>query len=618
MRAAGTVEPVGTSPGPLTERFWRTVEVDPVTFRVIGGALKSIAGEMAQILYRMAYSSVIRESEDLGAGLFDVDGREFCESDSTPMHIGSLPAYIRGCNARWRGRYEPDDVIVHNHPFSGSSHSPDYGVLVPIFWQGQHIAFAGCTGHLLDVGGAAPAISIDAIDVYAEGRLLDAVKIESRGVRNEELWRHVMGNVRTGEANAGDVEAMIACCRLGVTRFGELVDRYGIDTVMSSIERWQSLVESRLRAVIEAVPDGTYHAPDGFYDDDGLNHGVPVPLRTSVTVSGSDIVIDLTGSADETPTACNCPFEGSVLPTANYAVRTLFLDEAKTDEFLPQNDGIFRPVSVRAPRGTIFNPTFPRATSGRFPLINRIPDQVNLALAQVLPELVTAGNSASVQGVAYSGVDEHTGNYWVHLEIGEGAYGGRYGRDGIDAVDNLMANTRNAPVEEVELRSPLRCERYELRDHPPAPGRWRGGVGSVRRWRFLVPTMLGANGDSRSDVPRGLFGGADGVSGRLVRNAGRPDAVVLSSRFSGLRFAAGETLDVEVPSGAGYGDPLERDPSAVLADVRDGLYSPDAAREAFGVLLTADGSMLDVDGTAGLRGRRVAEPTTGPVDRVTG
>jgi len=302
-----------------------------------------------------------------------------------------------------------------------------------------------------------------------------------------------------------------------------------------------------------------------------MHRGTPLPLATSVTVSGSDVLIDLTGSSPETMTACNCPFEGSVLPTANFAIRTLFLDEARSAEFLPQNDGIFRPIRVRAPAGTIFNPRFPRATSARFPLINRIPDQINLALAEVLPDLVTAGSSASVQGVAYSGTND--GAYWVHLEIGEGAYGARQGADGPDAVDNLMANTRNTPIEETEMRVPLRCERYELRDHAPAPGRWRGGIGSIRRWRFLEPTMIGANGDSRGDRPRGLFGGSDGEPGRLTLNAAGPGETQLTTRFSAFQTRSGDTLDVAVPSGAGYGDPLDREPALVLADVLDDLYS---------------------------------------------
>ena len=133
----------GVSLAAEANRTWNTVEVDPITLRVIGGALNSMAKEMAQVLYRMAYSSLIRESEDLGAGIFDVNGRELCESDSTPMHCGSIPAYIKGVNRRLAGTYKPGDVVLHNHPYHGAAHSPDYGVIIPIFWQGEHIGFAG-------------------------------------------------------------------------------------------------------------------------------------------------------------------------------------------------------------------------------------------------------------------------------------------------------------------------------------------------------------------------------------------------------------------------------------------------------------------------------------------
>ncbi|TAN35030.1 hydantoinase B/oxoprolinase family protein [bacterium] len=581
--------PHSTSPGPYVDRGWTPVAVDPITLRVMGGALVSIAREMAQVLYRMAYSSVIRESEDLGAGLFDPEGREFCESDSTPMHIGSLPAYIRGVNRKLRGQYQPGDVILHNHPYYGASHSPDYGVLIPMFWEGCHIGFAGCTGHLLDVGGATPGISIEAFDVFAEGKLLDAVRLEAAGVRNQELFEHIVGNVRTPDMNAGDLEAMISCCRLGERRFAELLGHYGHDVVMSGIETWMERSEQRLRAAIAEIPDGVYAAPTGYLDDDGRNRGQPLAIGTTVTIQGSELTVDLTGSAPEAATAVNCPFEGSVLPTANFAVRTLLLDEALSDDFIPQNDGIFRPVHVTAPLGTIYNPRFPRACSGRFPLINRIPDQINLALSEVLPRQITAGNSASVQGVAYAGFDGEADQYWLYMEIGEGSYGARHGKDGLDSIDNLMANTRNNPIEEIEMRLPIRCERYELRDHPPAPGRWRGGLGSIRRWRFLADATVGANGDSRLDRPRGVFGGHDGWSGALVKNEGRPDREDLHAKFSGLPFLAGDTITVEVPSGAGYGDPRQRDPDAVRRDVLDGYYTVKQAEEFFGVVIRLDG-----------------------------
>jgi N-methylhydantoinase B/oxoprolinase/acetone carboxylase alpha subunit len=597
-----TTAAVGTSLAGEVERTWNQVDVDPITLRVVGGALDAIAKEMAQVLYRMAYSSIIRESEDLGAGIFDLSGRELCESDSTPMHIGSIPAYIRGVDRRLAGTYRPGDVILHNHPYHGASHSPDYCILIPIFWRGEHIAFAGCTGHVLDIGGAFPGLSLDVVDVWAEGKLIDSAKIYEAGQRNDALYQHLLDNVRTPDMNRGDIEAMIACCRLGEKRFGELLDRYGRDVVMSAVERWMDYSEGMLRRRIEEIPDGVYEAPVGWLDDDGKNYGVPLRIELAVRVEGSDITVDLTGSNEQVPTAFNVPFEGSVLPTCNFAVRTLFLDEALTEEFVPQNDGAFRPIRAIAPEGTIFNPRFPASNFARFSQINRIPDLINLALAEVMPERVVAGSSAAVHALAYSGLVPGGDQYWVYVEVNEGSYGGRHGKDGLDSVDCLMANTRNNPIEELELRQPMLCERYELREEPAAPGRWRGGIGSVRRWRMLTDTFIGSEGDQRSDPPRGLFGGHDGRSGSLLHNPGRADEEVWPSKVTNVRCAPGDVFQIKLPSGAGYGDPRERDPEAVLDDVLDDLLSVADARADYGVVINPESLTLDRGATERLRG----------------
>ena len=211
------------------ERLWRRVEVDPVTLQVIGGAFRAIADQMAELLIRMAWSNIMRESQDIGAGILDCYGRQVCESDSTPMHCGSLPAYVRGIEERLAGSYAPGDVVLHNHPYHGASHSPDYGIIVPIFFDGRHVAFAGCTGHMLDIGAAHAGFAVDVPDVFAEGKLLNAAKIYEAGRRNEALWNHVLDNVRTPEANAGDLEALISCARYGERKFVELLGRYGLD-----------------------------------------------------------------------------------------------------------------------------------------------------------------------------------------------------------------------------------------------------------------------------------------------------------------------------------------------------------------------------------------------------
>ena len=593
-----------TGVGGDVERRWDRVDVDPITQQVIGGALHAIAAEMAELLYRMAYSSIMRESRDIGAGLVDFHGRQLCESDSTPMHCGSLPAYVKGIQRKHQGRYAPGDVVLHNHPYHGASHSPDYGVLIPIFSGEQHIGFAGCTGHMVDIGAASPGFSVDVPDFWAEGQVVNAIKIYDQGVRNDAVWSLIMDNVRTPEANTGDLEAMIACCRLGVQRFELLADRYGVDTVMSAAEDWMDYAERMMRSRIEALPDGIYQAPVGWLEDDGKNFGQPLRVATRVEVDGSDIYVDLTGSNDQVETGFNCPFEGSVLPTANFAVRALLLDEALPEGAgVPQNDGVFRPIHVIAPEGSIFNPEYPHGCEARFTQINRIPDQVLQALSGVRPEQVTAGNSANVSCFAYSGKGgQGADDYWVIIEVNEGSYGGRFGQDGIDAIDTLMANTRNNPVEELELSAPLLCERYELRDESPAAGRWRGGLGATKRWRFLEDTNISSTGDNRSDdPPGGIFGGHDGFGGSIVLNPGQPGEQVLPAKISNAQLKAGDRLEIRLVCGGGYGNPVERDLGAVFDDILDGLLSEEEARQHYGVVLLPDRSGIDSAATRSLR-----------------
>jgi N-methylhydantoinase B/oxoprolinase/acetone carboxylase alpha subunit len=577
--------PTGVSLAGEAVRTWNDVDVDPITLRVIGGALNSMAKEMAQVLYRMAYSSLIRESEDLGAGIFDVSGRELCESDSTPMHCGSIPAYIRGINRRLAGTYQPGDVILHNHPYHGAAHSPDYGVMIPIFWEGKHIGFAGCTGHVSDIGGNFPGLCMDVVDVWAEGKLMDSMKIYEAGVRNEMLIQHILDNVRTPEQNRGDLEALIACSRLGERRFTELLGKYGLDTVMSAADRWMDYSEEMLRQRIREIPDGSYEAPIGYLDDDGKNRGVPLKVAVRVQVDGDDVLVDLTGSNDQVPTAFNVPFEGSVLPTAVSAIRTILLDEHLTEEFVPQNDGCFRPVKAYAPEGSIFNPNFPASCFARFSQINRVFDSINLALSPVVPDRAIAGSSAALCAIAYSGLAADGESYWVYIEINEGSYGGRHGKDGMDCVDTLMANTRNNPIEELELNHAMRALRYELRSDTPAPGQWRGGIGSRRTWLMEVDTFIGSEADNRSDPPAGALGGHDGSAGAFIRNPGTDREEVLFSKVTQEVCKAGDVLEIRLPSGGGFGSPFARDPRAVLEDVLDEYLTAEDAHRDYGVVV---------------------------------
>jgi len=309
------------------------------------------------------------------------------------------------------------------------------------------------------------------------------------------------------------------------------------------------------------------------------------------------------------PTGYNVPYEGSLLVSAYYAVRTILLDEATFPEHVPQNDGVFRPVKVIAPKGTIYNPTFPRACFSRFCQTQRVVDNVILALADALPQQVTAGNAAGIHFCSYSGFLEESGEYWIYLEVDEGCYGGRYGKDAMDSVDNLMANTRNNPIEELDVRFPMRCDQYELRPEPAAPGRWRGGIGIVRRNRFLVDGTYSCEGDRQTDPPRAVFGGWDGLVASCRKNpdTGREEA--LPAKVTGIPFAAGEFIEFREPNAAGYGDPLERDPEHVREDVLDDFTTVELAADAYGVVFADETTLeIDRDATEALRTQLRASP----------
>ena len=585
----------------------------PILMRVIGGALSSAAKEMASVLFRMAYSSIIRESEDLGAGLFDKDGNVLAESDSTPMFMGSMPKIVKGVISVLGDDIHEGDVILHNDPYLGATHSPDVAVIQPIFHDGELVGFAGASGQLIDNGGAFSGLMVDIQDMQSEGQIFRAVKIYEKGVRQESLIRHILNNSRTPTSNLGDFQAMIAACELARSRYLALVERYGYPAVREAGQSWIDYSERMLRQEIAKIPDGVYETEVGYLDDDGRNYGEKLPIAVKVIVEGDEITYDLTGSSPQVPTAYNCAFEGTTVSAFTFITRMMFLDEVAFPVHVPQNEGMLKPLKVIAPEGTIFNPTYPAATFSRFSQVQRAVDLALRALAPQIPERVTAGNSAHIHFMSYAGWDEKEGEYWVYLEVNEGSYGGRAHSDGPDSTDNLIANTRNNPIEELEWRFPMRTDRYELREEPAAAGEHRGGIGIVRENTFLTDTVVTCEGERHdSDVPWGVFGGHDGLNASIVKNKGREGEEHWPSKVTGFKISAGDSLTITVPSGGGFGDPLKRAPEKVLEDVLDGFTTREAAQADYGVVLEEEQGELVLDGaaTAALRASRVGDSET--------
>ena len=582
-----------------------TQRVDPVTASIIRGALENIAIEMGYKLMRMAYSSIIRESEDFGAAICDAQGRQLCECTmSTPLQSGPIPGYVKGIisDLESRGKsIRPGDVIIHNDAYNGASHSPDIGICVPIFVGDELLGFSMTTAHHLDIGSCQPG-SVGVVvcaDSYAEGLRFRALKIVDEGKPNDTVWQMIADNVRVSDLVIGDLEAQISACQVGAKRFLELVERYSRETLADAVEDLFDYSERLMRAQIEAIEDGTYTATgylDGFLDSDdpALKN---LPICISATVSGSDLSIDLTGTADQVAGhAINMPFVGTVDVAIWLTVRSILLD---TNEFgnIPQNDGLYRPVTISAPKGCIANPVFPAPTIARFAPGNVIADTLMKALAQAVPEKVCAG-VANLKAIAFSGLadDQH----WVHIEIFEGSYGGRFGKDGMDSVDTLYANTRNNPIEDIESHVPLRVTRYELRDDACGAGKWRGGLNSVKEVEILSPGTISVEGDGHGHSPWGFAGGADGHPSALTLTSDGKESVALPSMLPPIQVSAGDRIVAVGGIGGGYGSPMQRPPEQVCEDVIDGYFSPATAKASFGVALNDDGT-LDVKMTEHLR-----------------
>jgi len=583
--------------------------VDPITGAVIQGALENIAIEMGHKLMRMSYSSIIRESEDFGAALTDAEGRQLCECKmSTPLQSGPIPGYVRGIRKRFRERgdeFRPGDVIMHNDPYGGASHGPDVAFCVPVFDDGELIGFSVTTAHHLDIGAHTPGSCgiVDAVDTYAEGLQFKAIKVVEEGRRNEAVWQIVRDNIRIPDLVVGDMNAQIAAAQIGAQRYLDLVRRYGSDTVNGAYEDLMDYSERMMRRAIRDIPDGVYSAQtfiDGYLDD-------PDPTRrdlkfiVTITVSGDGLTVDLTGTSPQvSDRPINLPFEGTVDCAIWLTLRSILLDSAVYGH-IPQNSGLTRPITIVAPKGTLANPIFPAPVIARFCPGNQLADTVMKALAQAVPQQVSAG-IGNLRVIAFSGaVQNHP---WVHMEIFEGSYGGRYGRDGMDAVDTLYANTRNNPIEDIESHLPLRVNRYELRESLVAAGKWRGGVGSVRAFTYLSDGGFSVEGDGQKHRPWGFGGGSDGHPGELVLQTKDGGRTALPSKVPYQKVARGDCLVTYGPSGGGYGDPFRRDPVAVLDNVLDGLFSADVAREQYGVVIV--NGAVDEAATEALRKARRA------------
>ncbi|WP_419918312.1 hydantoinase B/oxoprolinase family protein [Candidatus Poriferisocius sp.] len=572
---------------------------DPVALEVVKNALAAIAEEMGLTTVRAAYSSVVKEGGDSTAAVFDHRGRFIAQSMGAPlMHLSSLRPSLRSLLDHFPPESMTDgDVYASNDPYRGGIHSNDVMVFRPVFIDDILGFFTCALLHVADLGGmAAGGLPANATEMFQEGLVLPPVPLVVAGQPNQPILDVIAANSRTPEKVLGDIRAMMAATNLGAGRLGDLATRYGLARLHRITGELLDYTERRTRMGIEALPDGTYTG-SFVIDDDGVDPTADHEVRVTLVVDGSTITADFAGTSTQAPG----PINASVSQTTSgvlFAIRCMLAPD------IPVNDGTFRPLELRLPPGTLVNPNPPAALNARMATVMAVAEAMLGAFSQLDPARAVAA-SCNVHVYIMSGIDSG-GQPWAFMDPQFGGSGARSDRDGVDVTGPLVFGSGGAfhTVEAYEQEHPVRFERFELWTDSGGAGRWRGGTGSRRDIRILTDgRFTGRATDRCRRPPPGILGGSPGAGGGWVLNHGTPDEQPLPAKVTAHPLRAGDMITMFTSAGGGYGDPLERDPELVAADVGDNLVSPEAAHRDYGVAINPENGEVDPLATAALRSK---------------
>ena len=565
---------------------------DPVTFELVKNALFFMVNEMALTLVRASYSGILRENMDFSTGIASAEGEMIAQGLSLPLQFGPMPDAVAAVRNAWEGRMQPDDVFILNDPFEGGTHLPDFFFVKPVFHDGAVFCYTCVAGHQVDVGGrVAGSNACDSTEVYAEGLRVPPLRLYAGGEPNETLFNIIERNVRVPVKLLGDFRAQVASLETGEKGIRELIERYGVDDLKGYCTALLDYGERQTRAAIAELPAGVYHFTD-YLDSDGIERRA-VPIKLKLTIAADRIIVDFTGSSPQVQGAINST--ASMARSASYAaIRSALKGE------IPANGGFFRAIEVITEKGSILDCVLPAASGGRGVTLFRIADTVWGALAQAVPERVSAATEGGCTVYSIGGYDEDR-EAFVLVEIFGGSWGGRPDRDGIDGISHPILNQRNIPAEVMEAEHPMELVRYGFLPDTGGAGKYRGGMSLVRDIRYLgaLPAQLQLRSDRCDHMPWGLACGEDGTPSYNLLNPGTDTERQLKAMDT-TTIKQGEIVRFVCPGAGGWGDPLERDPLAVAADVREGRLTPAYVREHYALAVAADGT-LDEAATEKLR-----------------
>ena len=556
--------------------------MDAATLTIFNHLFASVAEEMGVTLGRTAYSPNIKERLDYSCAVF-LGGEQpamLAQAAHIPVHLGAMPASVRAAVARC-APFRPGDVVILNDPYQGGNHLPDITLVSPVFVSGQwpvigdqslptdhwplatgHF-FVASRAHHADVGGMSPGSMPLSTELYQEGIIIPPLKLLDAGVRNEAVWELILRNVRTPWERDGDLAAQLAAHATGAARLEEIVGRYGLAETLRQAAALIAYAETLTRAAIARIPDGVYAFADAL-DDDGQTDE-PVAIQATVTVAGEALTVDFAGTAPAVAGNLNA-VPAIVESAVVYCLRCVALTLLNVD--LPMNQGVFAPLTVLIPPGSLLDPRPPHAVAaGNVETAQRVVDVVFGALAAALPDLIPAASQGTMNNLTFGGVysgkgagewgsredslplPAHRTPFAYYETIGGGAGAGP-GGDGASGIHVHMSNTRNTPIEALEYSFPIRIEAYYLRRGSGGRGRHAGGEGLVRAIRFLSPATATLTTERRRRAPYGLAGGEPGAPGRniLIRDG---ETSELPGKTT-LAVQPGDMLRLETPGGGGW------------------------------------------------------------------
>ena len=575
-------------------------DFDPFVLEILKSAFDTIADDMALILLRTSYSSIVRESMDFSTAICDVHGQTLAQGVTTPMHLGSFYDAMRALINECEGRIDPGDIFIFNDPYvAAGQHLPDIYIVKPVFEGTTLAGWATTVAHHSDVGGiVAGSNALGAPEIFAEGLRLPVIKFMERGQPVKVVWDIIALNVRTPDKVLGDLQAQVAACTTGERELKELFARYGFEMVSGYARHLHDYAERLARAEFRDIPDGTYRFTDHI---DGLG---PDPqelvLETAVTFEGDSASVDWTGSSDQVEGGINSPLPFT--KACGYAALRAIMPAD-----VPNCFGYTRAIDTVAPQGSLVNPVLPGPCGARGITGYRMIDCLFGALAQAVPDRVRADNSGGSTLPTISGWRE--GTPFVFCETFMGNSGGASTLDGEDGAPHIGANQCNVPVEMIEASYPLRIDSYGLVPDTGGPGKHRGGLALMREYRILAESAeLNVRSDKRRRPPHGLYGGKDGTPSWNIINPGSEDRVLPVLLMAPERLKRGDVFRHIMSGAGGYGDPLERDPARVLDDVIAEKVSIERAAPDYGVVIEAgEPPTLDAAATTELRRKMQAD-----------